>query len=85
MFSTLKYVNAPDSVKYRDKYFNYKYEKGFLFHSKCFQGIAGDFPIAFLLWNLSKSSESNTIEIDIANDKAINIGIKYLKLIEKKM
>lgn len=84
MFSTLKYVNAPDSVKYRDKYFNYKYEKGFLFHSKCFQGIDGDFPIAFLLWNLSKSSESNTIEIDIANHKAINIGIKHLKLIDKE-
>ena len=84
MFSTLKYVNAPDSVKYRDKYFNYKYEKGFLFHSKCFQGISGDFPIAFLLWNLSKESQSKTIEIDIANDKAVNIGIKHLKLIDKK-
>jgi hypothetical protein len=84
MFSTLKYVNAPDSVKYRNKYFNYKYEKGFLFHSKCFQGIAGDFPIAFLLWDLSKNSESETIEIDIADDKAKNIGIKHLKLIEKE-
>jgi hypothetical protein len=84
MFSTLKYVNAPDSIKYRDKYFNNKYEKGFLFHSKCFQGIAGDFPIAFLLWNLSKESKSKTIKIDIANEKALNIGIKHLALIEKK-
>ena len=66
MFSTLKYVNAPDSVEYRNKYFNHKYEKGFLFHSKCFQGIAGNFPIAFMIWNLSKKSESKTIEIDIA-------------------
>jgi len=84
MFSTLKYVNAPDSVEYRNKYFNHKYEKGFLFHSKCFQGIAGNFPIAFMIWNLSKKSESKTIEIDIANDSAINIGVKNLRLIEKK-
>ena len=84
MFSTLKYVNAPDSIKYRNNHFNFKYEKGFLFHSKCFQGIAGDFPIAFLVWNLSKQSDSRTIEIDIANEKAINIGVKHLALIEKK-
>mgnify|MGYP003516026827 FL=1 len=84
MFSTLKYVNAPDSVEYRNKYFNHKYEKGFLFHSKCFQGINGNFPIAFMIWNLSKKSESKTIEIDIANDSAINIGVKNLRLIEKK-
>lgn len=84
MFSTLKYVNAPDSVKYRDEYFNYKYEKGFLFHSKCFQGISGDFPIAFLLWNLSKENNSKSIEIDISNEKSLNIGVKHLKLIDKK-
>jgi len=84
MFSTLKYVNAPDSVKYRDEYFNYKFEKGFLFHSKCFQGISGDFPIAFLLWNLSKENNSKSIEIDISNENSINVGIKHLKLIDKK-
>jgi len=43
MFSTLKYLNAPDSVAYRDKHFNFKFEKGFLFHSKCFQGVTGNF------------------------------------------
>lgn len=84
MFSTLKYVNAPDSVKYRDKYFNFKFEKGFLFHSKCFQGVTGDFPIAFLLWNLSAKNDSKEIEIDIANEEAINIGVKHLRLIDKK-
>ncbi len=84
MFSTLKYVNAPDSVEYRNKYFNHKYEKGFLFHSKCFQGVVGNFPIAFIVWNLSKKSESKIIKIDIANDQGINIGVKNLRLIEKK-
>lgn len=83
MFSTLKYVNAPDSIKYRNKYFNFKYEKGFVFHSKCFQGITGDFPIGFLIWNLAQNGESKTIEIDITNNEAQTIGVKYLRLIEK--
>jgi hypothetical protein len=84
MFSTLKYVNAPDSIEYRNKHFNYKYEKGFVFHSKCFQGIAGDFPIGFLIWNLSKNGDGKTIEIDITNNEAQTIGVKHLRLIEKK-
>ncbi len=84
MFSTLKYLNAPDSIAYRDKHFNYKYEKGFVFHSKCFHGITGDFPISFLIWNLSKSSQTKTIEIDIANGAAQSIGVKHLQLIAKK-
>jgi hypothetical protein len=84
MFSTLKYLNAPDSIEYRDKYFNYKYEKGFLFHSKCFHGISGDFPISFLIWNLSKTNEATSVEIDIANSEAHTIGVKHLRLIDKK-
>ena len=83
MFSTLKYLNAPDSVAYRDKHFNFKYEKGFLFHSKCFHGVTGNFPISFLIWNLSKKSEAKSVEIDIANSSGATIGIKHLRLIDK--
>lgn len=84
MFSTLKYLNAPDSIAYRDKHFNFKYEKGFLFHSKCFHGISGDFPISFLVWNLSKKNDAKSVEIDIANSDGSTIGVKHLQLIEKK-
>jgi hypothetical protein len=84
MFSTLKYLNAPDSVEYRDKHFNYKYEKGFLFHSKCFHGITGDFPISFMIWNLSQTSEKRSVEIDISNIEGATIGVKHLQLINKK-
>lgn len=84
MFSTLKYLNAPDSVEYRDKHFNYKFEKGFLFHSKCFHGVTGDFPISFLIWNLSKPGEKKSVEIDIADITGATIGVKHLQLIEKK-
>lgn len=83
MFSTLKYLNAPDSIDFREKYFSYKYEKGFLFHSKCFNKVEGDFPVSFLIWNLSKQRVKNTVEIDISNENAENIGVKHLKLINK--
>jgi len=84
MFSTLKYVNAPDSADYRDKHFNFKYEKGFLFHSKCFHGVEGDFPIGFLIWNLGQIREKDIIDIDISSNNGKTVGIKHLRLISKK-
>lgn len=84
MFSKLKYLNAPDSIDYRDKFFNYKYEKGFLFKSTTFHGVKGKYPIGFLIWNLSKQGESKSVEIDISNEEAGTIGVKHLQLIEKK-
>jgi hypothetical protein len=84
MFSKLKYLNAPDSIDYRDKWFNYKYESGFLFKSTNFNGVKGKYPICFLLWNLAKPREQKSIAIDIADETAKTIGIKHLQLIEKK-
>ena len=84
MFSKLKYLNAPDSIEYRDKHFNYKYEKGFLFKSTTFHGVKGKYPIGFLIWNLSKPSAKKSVEIDIANEDAQTIGVKHLQLIAKK-
>jgi len=84
MFSTLKYLNAPDTAKFRSRYFDYKFESGFVFHSKNFHGITGDFPIGFLLWNLDEKNKNESVDIDIINKNAISIGVKHLKLIDKK-
>jgi hypothetical protein len=83
MFSTLKYLNAPDSIEFRDKYFNYKYEKGFLFKSTAFHGVTGKYPIGYLIWNLAKPREQNSVIIDIANDDSYNIGVKHLQLLSE--
>jgi hypothetical protein len=83
MFSKLKYLNAPDSVEYRDRFFNYKYENGFLFKSTAFHGVKGKYPIGFSIWNLSKRGKSKTVEIDILNDDTRTIGVKHLRLIGK--
>jgi hypothetical protein len=53
MFSTLKYVNAPNFEKFRDAW-NAKYLGGFVVHSKAFDGLNGNFPIGFLVWQTNQ-------------------------------
>ncbi len=70
MFSKIKYINSNNDQKLRDKIFQYKYERGFIFSSKNFQGCKGLFPVGFLIWNLSEilPLESQKISVDIFND-----------------
>jgi hypothetical protein len=49
MFSKLKYVNAPNFEQFR-KQWNAKYLGGFIVHSRLFDGLKGNFPIGFLIW-----------------------------------
>ncbi|NQT64833.1 MAG: hypothetical protein HQ554_01495 [FCB group bacterium] len=84
MFSKLKYLNAPDSVDFRDKYFNYKFEKGFIFKSTTFQGVKGKYPIGFLIWNLNERRfEEKKVSLDICDDQGIAIGVKNISLISR--
>ncbi|MGB7651115.1 MAG: hypothetical protein WBL62_07990, partial [Gallionella sp.] len=54
MFSTMKYVNAPNFEKFRQLW-NAKYLGGFVVHSKAFDGLKGDFPIGFLVWQTNQN------------------------------
>jgi hypothetical protein len=53
MFSTLKYVNAPNFEPFR-RVWQAKYLDGFLVHSRAFDSLTGDFPIGFLIWDQSQ-------------------------------
>lgn len=53
MFSTLKYVNAPNFEKFR-KVWQAKFLDGFVVHSRVFDGLDGDFPIGFLIWDTAQ-------------------------------
>lgn len=53
MFSTLKYVNAPNFEKFR-KVWQAKFMGGFVVHSRVFDGLDGDFPIGFLIWDTAQ-------------------------------
>lgn len=70
MFSKLKYVNAPNFEEFR-KLWDADYLGGFIVHSKSFEGLKGNFPIGFLMWqtshgdnNLSQISEISTEVLD---------------------
>ena len=79
MFSTLKYVNAPNFEKFRASW-NAEYQSGFIVHSKAFDGLNGDFPIGFLIWKVNQSAKKKTpiteISVEILDKKAQQIGEK---------
>ncbi len=79
MFSTLKYVNAPNFEKFRSTW-NAEYQGGFIVHSKAFDGLNGDFPIGFLIWKTSQGAKKKTpiteITVEVLDKKAQQIGEK---------
>lgn len=79
MFSTLKYVNAPNFEEFRSIW-SATYLGGFIVHSKAFDGLKGDFPIGFLIWqtrNQGKIKDSiNEITTDVIDKNARPIGSK---------
>jgi hypothetical protein len=79
MFSTLKYVNASNFEIFR-QYWNAKYLGGFVVHSKAFDGLNGNFPIAFLVWETNQKSKKKftitEITTEVLDKKAKPIGEK---------
>lgn len=59
MFSTLKYVNAPNFEQFRIQW-SAKYLGGFVVHSQAFDGLNGDFPIGFLIWATNTQKKNIT-------------------------
>lgn len=79
IFSTLKYVNAPNFEKFR-KNWSARYLGGFVVHNKAFEGLGGNFPIGFLIWKtdqlLNNKLIINTIMTEVIDKKATPIGEK---------
>ncbi|MDX1922216.1 MAG: hypothetical protein SFW65_03680 [Alphaproteobacteria bacterium] len=79
MFSTLKYVNAPNFEKFRHAW-NAKYLGGFIVHNKAFEGLSGKFPIGFLIWKTSQAatirSPITDISVEVLDKQANPIGEK---------
>ncbi len=79
MFSTLKYVNAPNFEEFR-KHWDADYLGGFIVPSKSFEGINGNFPIGFLVWQTSHGdgtlSQIGEITVEVLDKEARPIGEK---------
>lgn len=80
MFSTLKYVNSTNFETFREVW-NSTYKAGFIVHSKAFDGLKGNFPIGFCIWqtnNLANAKKTPITEIscEILDKNALPMGEK---------
>jgi hypothetical protein len=79
MFSTLKYVNAPNFEQFRQRW-NAHYMGGFVVHSKAFDGLRGNFPIGFLVWRgepiFSNRKRLTEISVEVLDKNARAMGEK---------
>lgn len=75
MFSTLKYVNAPNFEAFRNLW-RAKYLDGFVVQSKAFDSLKGSFPIGFLIWNQRLRLPITEIQTTVLDRKGSLIGEK---------
>lgn len=75
MFSKLKYVNAPNFAEFREQW-TAKYLGGFVVHSQAFDGLKGDFPIGFLVWDTGKNEPAESILTQVMDKEGYAIGEK---------
>lgn len=75
MFSTLKYVNAPNFAEFRRSW-TAQYLAGFVVHSRAFDGLKGDFPIGFLIWDASKHQPAEIIRTQALDKDGFVVGEK---------
>jgi hypothetical protein len=79
-FGTLKYVTGSNFEEFR-KEWKAKYLDGFIIHSKAFDGLNGNFPIGFLIWQTNQKGKSlpiDSVSATILNKNAVPIGEKIL-------
>lgn len=89
LFYKIKHLNSNNDQKLRDTIFKFKYEHGFVFSSANFSGTSQNspFPIAFMLWDLSSpiNLELQNIDLDIFDENLEKLGIKNVKIEDKKV
>jgi hypothetical protein len=86
MFSTMKYVNAPNFEKFREVW-KAKYVGGFVVHNQAFEGLTGKFPIGFLVWKTdmlsTKKIDITEINTEVLDKNAKPIGEKLFYSLPK--
>jgi hypothetical protein len=75
MFSTLKYVVSPTLERFR-KTWRAEFLGGFVVHSRAFDSVPGNFPIAFFIWDTSANLEVTDIETRVLDKDGQEVGEK---------
>jgi len=77
VFSTLKYIVAPNSVEFRDKMLKNKIPMmGFLVPGKVFPGVKGNFPVGFMIWGNGRHKDTPAVFNIYNTDLSEIIGSK---------
>ncbi len=63
-FSKLKIIQGKNFLKFR-KLFLANFKKGFVVPANTFDNVKGDFPIGFMIWDLSKKNKINKVNLDV--------------------
>ena len=84
MFSKMKYVNAPNFDRFRDEW-TARYLGGFAVPSRTFDGLKGNFPIGFLIWDTGKKRKGPLeIEAEVLDRKGDPTGAKRFYALPKE-
>jgi hypothetical protein len=67
IFSKLKYISTPTLKEFRSVW-RARYLGGFVFHSRTFDGLKGQYPIGFLIWDSRKSEPIGSIAVDVLDN-----------------
>lgn len=87
LFAKLKYISSNNDQKLRENIFRYKFEKGFIFDARVFDGVTGQYPIGFLVWNLGKwlpDFTTQEILVEVTNKKGETYRNKLLNITDRK-
>ena len=77
IFSKIKYVCSPTLNIFRDKW-RATFLNGFIVSSLIFDGLKGNFPIGFFIWDTDKPQKIDTIEADVIDQETLSIGTKVI-------
>jgi hypothetical protein len=80
-FSTLKYINSQAFEEFRSVWLA-RYIGGFVVHSLAFDGLKGDFPIGFLVWDAAKPDRIDRVEVVALDRDGELVGEKVFANIE---
>ena len=75
LFSKMKHINAQTFEVFRKKWFA-RYFDGFVVHSKVFDGLRGNFPIGFLVWQTGNGAFPSSISCEVLDKTGKAIGEK---------
>ncbi len=68
IFSKLKYISTPTLKEFRSVW-QARYLGGFVFHSRTFDGLKGEYPIGFLIWDSGKPEPVRSVAVDVLDNE----------------